>query len=169
MSESSGLSIRGATEADAAAILELNRGSEFETSPMDADRLAMFIRLAHRVLVAERNGAVVGFLIGFTDGSGYDSVNYRWFAERLKSFFYIDRIVVGEAARGQGCGQAFYSTIASEASADGLLWLAAEMNVEPPNEGSLRFHAGQGFREVGRQALSGGKVMSMQVRALESP
>ncbi|MEM7404069.1 MAG: GNAT family N-acetyltransferase [Pseudomonadota bacterium] len=166
MPDSAALNIRRAALDDADAILDLNRGSEFETSPMDADRFAMFMRLAHRVLVAERDGAVVGFLIGFDDGADYDSVNYGWFARRLKQFFYIDRIVIGEAARGQGCGQAFYQTIATDAVATGLLWLAAEMNVEPPNEASLRFHAAQGFREVGRQTVTGGKVMSMQILPL---
>jgi predicted GNAT superfamily acetyltransferase len=40
--------------------------------------------------------------------------------------------------------------------------IVCEFDIEPPNPASQRFHARQGFREVGRQSIEGGKVVSMQ-------
>ena len=64
--------------------------------------------------------------------------------------------------RGRGLGQQIYAQIKSMAKASGLHWLAAEMNLEPPNPASLAFHRRQGFVEIGQQG-AGGKIMSMQI------
>jgi predicted GNAT superfamily acetyltransferase len=40
--------------------------------------------------------------------------------------------------------------------------VTCEYDVEPPNPASERFHARFGFREVGRQRLDGGKLVSLQ-------
>jgi predicted GNAT superfamily acetyltransferase len=45
---------------------------------------------------------IAAFLLAFREGAGYDSVNYRWFAQRYERFLYVDRVVVAPAARGQG-------------------------------------------------------------------
>jgi len=42
--------------------------------------------------------------------------------------------------------------------------LALEVNVDPPNEGSLRFHERLGFVEVGQQDTPYGIRVSMQMR-----
>jgi len=39
-----------------------------------------------------------------------------------------------------------------------------EVNADPPNEGSLRFHARLGFVEVGQQDTPYGIRVSMQMR-----
>ncbi|MEZ5478989.1 MAG: hypothetical protein R3E95_16365 [Thiolinea sp.] len=42
--------------------------------------------------------------------------------------------------------------------------MSCEYDLEPPNPASARFHAGFGFREVGRQTVAGGKKqVSLQV------
>ncbi len=50
------------------------------------------------------------------------------------------------------------------AGIDGADHLALEVNVDPPNEVSLAFHAGLGFTEVGRQDTPYGIRVSMQMR-----
>ena len=35
--------------------------------------------------------------------------------------------------------------------------LTCEVNIEPPNESSMRFHEGYGFRTVGTQTLDNGR------------
>ena len=84
------------------------------------------------------------------EGLGYESLNYRWLSERYDRFAYIDRIAVAEAARGRRIGEALY-TAAIEAFAGNRPVLLAEVNLEPPNPGSLRFHKRLGFREVGER------------------
>ena len=158
--------LRQAALADADDILRLNAASVAETSPMDSVRFRSLFEMSAQTIVAEQDNGVVGFLMGFGDGSSYDSVNYRWFTDRLKRFFYIDRVVVSLEARGSGIGRAFYAHIESWTQEVGLHWLAAEINLEPANPASLTFHAKQGFVPIGTQALEGGKVVSMQIRAL---
>jgi predicted GNAT superfamily acetyltransferase len=50
----------------------------------------------------------------------------------------------------------------------GVDHLALEVNVDPPNAGSLRFHERLGFVEVGQQDTPYGIRVSMQVRRVSS-
>ena len=50
-------------------------------------------------------------------------------------------------------------------AANRLHWLAAEVDIEPPNSVSLKFHERQNFIEVGRQMIDGGKLVSLRVKS----
>jgi uncharacterized protein len=158
--------IRPFVESDSAAVLQLNAESVAVLSPLDADRLQLLHSLAHLHVVAADKAAILGFLLTFADGVPYDSVNYQWFASRLKRFLYIDRVVVSSAARGAGVGQRLYRYAQAHAAAAGFAWLVCEVDVEPPNLGSLAFHQRFGFVEVGRQVVGSNKVVSLQVLAV---
>jgi hypothetical protein len=151
---------------DAEAVLRLNAESVSVLSPMDAHRLLLLARMARLHLVAVGPAGVVGFLMAFADGSGYDSVNYRWFSSRFKRFLYLDRMVVAAPLRGCGVGHAFHVAAEQHAVATGLAWLVGEIDLDPPNPLSLSYHERLGFVEVGRQALPGGKVVSMRAKGL---
>lgn len=133
---------------------------------MDLPWCLRLLDLAEVALVAEREGEVVAFLLGFIDGAAYPNGNYEWFAARLKQFFYVDRIVVSEACRGEGIGRSMYGWVEAWARKAGMLSMAAEINVQPPNLVSLNFHRTHGFVPVGTRTLEGGKQVSMQVRSL---
>jgi predicted GNAT superfamily acetyltransferase len=148
---------------DATAVLALNAESVAVLSPLDALQLRALAAQAACFRVAERDGAIVAFLLALREGSAYASPNYRWFAARYPRFLYVDRVVVGAAARGDGLGAALYTDLFAFARAAGLDTLACEFDIEPPNEASRVFHARFGFAEVGRQRLPGGKQVSLQV------
>ena len=152
--------------ADEADILGLNAESESVLSPMDDDRFAALRSMCCLLKVAETDDRVVGFLMGFSDGAGYDSVNYRWFASRLQRFLYIDRVVITQELRGTGLGRRFYTEAERWAAARKLHWLAAEVDLQPPNTASLGFHQRLAFVEVGRQVAGNGKQVSLQVRSI---
>ncbi|MFB2597257.1 GNAT family N-acetyltransferase [Herbiconiux sp. P17] len=110
--------------------------------------------------------AVLGFVLALPPGVDYASENYRWFSERAASaadgdarFLYVDRIVVAEGQRSAGLGAVLYDAVFAAAREAGATEVDCEVNVEPPNPGSLAFHARLGFREVGRQATKGGTVV----------
>lgn len=151
---------------DELSILELNTESVVETSPMDSAKFQTLLSQGCRVTVAIQDKQVFAFLMEFPEGSDYDNANYHWFSERLKRFIYVDRIVVGKAARGDGVGQLIYSDLIQRAQGEKRLWIAAEINTLPRNEPSLVFHNKQGFVEVGQQKLHAQKIVSMQVRAV---
>jgi predicted GNAT superfamily acetyltransferase len=103
--------------------------------------------------------AVLGFVLALPPGLAYASENYRWFSGRGSDFVYVDRIVVGEGRRSRGIGALLYSAVFDAARERGANEVDCEVNVEPPNPGSLIFHSRLGFREVGRQATKGDTVV----------
>jgi hypothetical protein len=154
--------LRPATAADADAILALNQESVAVLSPLSRERLAQLQGEAAIQRVIEDHGAVVAFLLAFREGAAYDSPNYRWFANRYERFLYVDRVVVASAARGRGAGALLYRDVFEFAATRSVGLVTCEYDVEPPNPASERFHARFGFREVGRQRLDGGKLVSLQ-------
>ena len=104
-------------------------------------------------------------MLALRPGLDYWSLNYRWFAERGDDFLYLDRIVVAERARGIGVGRAMYDDIDRFA---GTMWrrITLEVNLLPPNPGSLAFHERMGFRRIGvREDDSGTKAVALMERA----
>ncbi len=140
--------IRTYTEADADHVLALNEACVPEVGPMDAGKLAGFADWAPYFKVVEVDGAIVGMLIGLTEEAPYDSPNFGWFTERYPLFGYVDRIAVSETERGSGWGPALYRDFEQWARDNQRSVLCAEVNVEPPNPRSLRFHEIFGFDPI---------------------
>ena len=161
--------LRNADLPDWPAILALNETSVAQLSPMDEPRLAQLARAACYFRVVEEGGVVAAFLLGFRKGADYDSPNFLWFDERYDDFVYVDRVVVDAAFRGQGLADRLYDDFETYARRLGVARVTCEVNVEPPNPVSLRFHARRGFREVGRIPYGPAKVVSLLERSLESP
>jgi predicted GNAT superfamily acetyltransferase len=159
--------IRPLSESDVEQLVVLNRAAVPAVNDIDAEEMRTL--LAHsRLAVAvvdpahpdpAHPDAVAGFVLALPPGVDYASENYRWFSERGTGFLYVDRIVVAEGRRSAGLGAVLYAAVFAAARADGAVEVDCEVNVEPPNPGSLAFHARLGFREVGRQATKGGAVV----------
>ena len=140
--------IRSYTKADAEQVLALNEACLPEVGPMDAAKLAAFEEWAPYFKVVENDGAIVGLLIGLTEEAPYGSPNFGWFTERYPQFAYVDRVAVSESERGAGWGPALYRDFEQWALDNQRPMLCAEVNVEPPNPRSLRFHEIFGFDPV---------------------
>lgn len=149
--------IRPANAADFPALLALNLASEHFLSPLDRTRLEWLHDMSSFHQVVESEGAITAFLLAIREGTEYDSLNYRWFAERYPRFLYIDRIVVDAAHRAEGLGAQLYAALFVTATADGVEIITCEFDLDPPNEASRRFHESFGFTEVGRQWVGEGK------------
>lgn len=114
-------------------------------------------------LVVEVAGAVAGFCMLLPPGTTYDSPNYLYFCDRFGSFAYLDRVAFDEGHRGLGLGALLYREVESRLDVE---LLALEVNVKPRNEGSLRFHAREGFVEVDQMETRPGKIVSLMVKRL---
>jgi uncharacterized protein len=162
--------IRTIAPADLDRILVINQANVPEVGSVDADRMAFIVQESPIALVAEIDTIVVGFCLVLSHDSTYDSVNYRWFTERYEAFMYLDRVAVDASCRGRGVGRGLYEEVDRRmASIAGADHLALEVNVDPPNEGSLAFHARLGFAEVGQQDTPYGIRVSMQMRPTSRP
>ena len=144
--------VRDVREHELDSVLALNNAAGPAILPLDAARLRHFFDTAEYFRVAERDGALAGFLIGVGSHTNHDSSNFRWFCERYPNFFYIDRIVVASRRRGGGVGRAFYADAQSYAELR-YPQMACEVFLEGTNDPALLFHGSFGFHEVGQHVM----------------
>jgi len=144
--------VRDVREHELDSVLALNNAAGPAILPLDAARLRHFFDTAEYFRVAERDGAIAGFLIGVGSHTNHDSSNFRWFCERYPDFFYIDRIVVASRRRGGGVGRAFYADAQSYAELR-YPQMACEVFLEGTNDPALLFHGSFGFHEVGQHVM----------------
>ncbi len=160
------LIVRDAVEDDFEAILRLNATWVHFTSPLDRPGLARLHEASayHRVVV-ERD-AVVAFLLALREGADYASPNYLWFLGRGGRFLYIDRVIVTGSRQGRGLARLLYADLFEYALRTGVPRVACELDVDPPNSASERFHDALGFREVGQQLVAN-RTKRVSLRELE--
>ena len=139
---------RDAEARDHAAVLALNNGATPHVNALSAEPFGWLVDHAEWFRVWEDAAGIGGFALVLRSGLDYWSENYKWFAARHASFLYLDRIVVAERARGRGVGRALYDDLAAFAAGR---WprITIEVNLRPPNPGSVAFHERIGFQRVG--------------------
>jgi predicted GNAT superfamily acetyltransferase len=157
--------IRRLARADEPEVLRLNEEAVHFLSPMGEEKLANWATSSSYLRVVEEGGKVAAFLLAFRKGDDYAGVNFAWFAERYDDFVYVDRIVVAPEFRGRRLAGRLYDDLEAFARARAIPRVTCEVNVEPPNPVSLRFHEKRGFEEVGRKAYAG-KIVAMLQRPL---
>ena len=145
-------------------LLALNNRSAVETSWLEPARFEHMVASAFAALHVPEAKAL---LLTFDQSADYDSPNFLWFRERLERFAYIDRIVVGEQARGLGLARQLYEQLFDLALEAGHSLVTCEVNSTPPNPGSDAFHAAMGFVEAGSVALTPGKSVRYLTRRLD--
>ena len=106
---------------------------------------------------------LVGFCLVLSPGASYSSPNYRYFEDRYEDFAYLDRVAFRASHQGRGLGSALYDEVESRLVRP---LLALEVNVIPPNEGSMRFHLRRGFAEIEQRETRAGKVVSLMAKHL---
>lgn len=156
---------RPAPAADEAAILALNAAHEVETGPLDAAALRALLGAAFHVGLAGEGGRDA-FLVALDQEAAYASPNFLWFRARYPRFVYVDRVIVAPAARGRGLARALYDALFAAARRAGHDLVGCEVNVEPPNPGSMAFHDALGFAAVGASRLPGGKAVRYLAHSL---
>jgi len=158
--------LRDLTPADLPQLVELNNTAVPAVPTTLMAEMAELLAISDIAIGATAVGAtgetdaatLHGFLLGMRPGSRYDSENYRFFSGRGTDFLYVDRIVVAEEARGRQIGQLLYSRVFDLARDEGRAEVTCEVNLDPPNPGSLVFHGRLGFLEVAQQSTKGGAV-----------
>lgn len=148
------IAIRDVHQHELDSVLALNNAAGPAILPLDAAKLRQLFESAEYFRVAERDGTLVGFLIGFGSSANHDSSNFEWFGQRHPDFFYIDRVVVASRRRGGGVGRALYADVQSYAELR-YPQLACEVFLQAGTDHALLFHGSFGFREVGQHVMPG--------------
>lgn len=144
-----GVRIRPVEPGDLPVLTELNDAAVPAVNPLGAAGLAAHVPHCDLALVATDDGRPVGFVLALGPGADYDSENYRWFTAHRPGSLYVDRIVVAPTAHGRGIGRALYDAVGRRARELDLATVTCEVNLDPPNPGSLAFHDRLGFVQVG--------------------
>ena len=154
-------------ESDIDAALELNNLNAPAVGEIDRTQLEFLIEHS---LYSFAIGAdtLHAFCITFASGAPYTSVNYQWFSQNYSEFVYLDRIVVSEKMRNNLLGAKLYAAVEQRMIKDRCApILTCEVNLNPPNIGSIRFHNRIGFREVGQQDSKPGLTVSLLAKNLD--
>lgn len=150
--------VRDYAPADIDAIHAINEAATPGVNSLPAAALGTLADSALVCLVADDADGPVGFVICLGEGVDYGSPNYRWFAERHRSFAYVDRVGVDPAWRSRGVGQALYRELLDRLAGRRAV-VGCDVNERPPNPGSLRFHERFGFARVGGQSFTVDKAV----------
>ncbi|UOM36862.1 GNAT family N-acetyltransferase [Acuticoccus sp. I52.16.1] len=158
------LSVEDARPEDLAAIAAVNNAAVPAVNALTAEEMGAVAALG-ALRIVRTGGAVGGLVLTIPEGQPYASLNYRWFSGEFDAFLYVDRIVVAPEARGLGVGRALYEDTFARARSLGRPRVCAEVNVEPPNPGSMAFHAATGFNVLlDRFNEEAGKTVRMMER-----
>lgn len=98
-----------------------------------------------------------GVLLGFRADSPHQSDNLSWLRNQFDDFVYIDRVIIGEDAHGQGYGRNLYEDYEAYAREHHIPRMVCEVNTIPDNPGSHKFHHRLGFVPCGEVGMLGGK------------
>ena len=141
--------------ADLPLVLEINNANTPGVSELTMAELESDLNNSlHAFAIDNEHDEVCAFCITFAPGAPDAGTNHQWFAERYESFVYLDRIAIDSNHQNRGLGALLYQSVEQHMlnSAEHSL-LCCEVNLEPPNPGSLRFHQRIGFTEVGQQSF----------------
>ena len=134
--------------SDIDAMWAINEQGLPGTGKVSKKEIVQLLEFSSLSVGAYDQGELVGFVVCLPPKTAYGSLNYAWFNEHYESFVYVDRIAVLEENRNKGVGSALYDYVVLYSKQHGVP-VAAEVNREPPNPGSMRFHHRFGFEEVG--------------------
>lgn len=146
-----------------AAILRNNEQFVHWLSPLDDTELTELLSHAD---YARQLHAGEAALIAYNGQGLYRHKNVDWLSARLENYFYIDRIVIGAPAHGQGVGRALYADVEKTARLRGHTHVACEVNIQPDNPGSHAFHLALGYEPFGDVAYPNDVSLRYYVRKL---
>ena len=139
---------RPLSQNDVPSMWSINEQGLPGTGQVSEQEVSDLLKLSTLSLGTFRDGVLLGFVLCLSPRTTYESLNYAWFNNKYDDFIYVDRIAVSFDHRGEGIGTKLYEKVVSY-SQEKEVPIAAEVNLNPPNPGSMRFHNRFGFEEVG--------------------
>ena len=118
------------------------------TGKVSQDEISALIDLSEFSLGVFQQEKLVGFIICLLPKTEYASLNYAWFNQRYDDFIYVDRVAVSTDHRNNQIGSYLYQKVIDYSTKHDIP-ITAEVSLEPPNPGSMRFHSRFGFEQVG--------------------
>lgn len=142
------MEIRNLASANIEAIWAINEQGLPGTGRVSEQEVSDLLQFSSLSVGMFDGNELLGFVICLPPGTRYGSLNYQWFNDHYNAFVYVDRIAVSTLHRNQGVGTKLYDAVVAY-SKEKNIPIAAEVNLNPPNPGSIRFHERFNFEQVG--------------------
>ena len=142
------MEIRNLAPANIEAIWAINEQGLPGTGRVSEQEISDLLQFSSLSVGVFDGNELLGFVICLPPGTRYGSLNYQWFNDHYNAFVYVDRITVSTLHRNRGVGTKLYETVVAY-SKEKNIPIAAEVNLNPPNPGSIRFHERFNFEQVG--------------------
>jgi len=142
------MELRQLLPSNSEEIWEINQQGLPGTGKVSPQEIIQLLDYSSLAVGAFFEDTLVGFVICLPPKTAYGSLNYAWFNQQYDKFLYVDRIAVGTNHQNRNIGSTLYNYVKKHADNVGIP-VTAEVNIHPPNPGSLRFHARHGFEQVG--------------------
>jgi predicted GNAT superfamily acetyltransferase len=149
------MQVEDVSVSDLDEVLALNEASVPHVNSLALRELQWFLEHAPYFRLIRHDGGIAGFLIGLGPGLEYRSPNYRYFCARHEVFGYVDRVAVAPEARRLGIASRLYEDYAATLRGFAPV-MTCEVNLRPPNAGSLTYHERHGFVCVATQETENG-------------
>lgn len=163
--------IRPLSPSDWDEVLRINSECQPGVAHLDRTELERLIGLKNEHLGMEGpDGRLVGYLLAFPSDTPYDGEEFFILTKTsIGPFIYVDQVAVDTAMRRKGAGSRLYQAIESAAQRRGVRTLSCEINLNPPNPGSLAFHRSRGFKQTSVMETQDGRTVTLMSKSLESP
>ena len=142
------IGVRHLADSEAEMIWSINEEGLPGTGKVSQQEIKALLEFSSLSIGAYLEDRLVGFVICLPPNTEYGSLNYAWFNQRYDKFLYVDRIAVSVESQNQNIGSILYDHVKKHAEEIGVP-VTAEVNIYPPNPGSMRFHDRHGFEQVG--------------------
>ena len=127
-------------------ILKMNERFVHWLAPLNDKSLAILLNKAtYKKQINDGDGE----LIGFSNNADYDHKNLSWLRNKYKKFLYIDRVIINPKAHGKGLAKKLYNDFEKKALLMKIPRLVCEVNTNPNNENSHKFHIKNSFKPIG--------------------
>ena len=159
------MDIRRLESKDVTAAWQINEQGLPGTGQISPEEMADLFSLSELPIGVFDGDEMLGFVLCLCPRTRYASLNYAWFNQRYQDFLYVDRIAVATEHRDRGIGSLLYGRVIEHG--ESLQFpVTAEVNLTPPNPGSIRFHVRHNFTEIG-VFQQGKKSVTMMLRPVE--
>jgi uncharacterized protein len=154
--------LRKTRAEDCDLILAINRDSSPHVASLDLEELQRLVELADVSWVASRETQVVGYVLAMSNASRYDGEEFKYFLAKLdKPFLYVDQIAIAAHARRANVASRIYRVLTRWGRQRNIGRLCCEVNIQPPNPASLRFHEEAGFVRFGELETVDGRHVAL--------
>ena len=142
------MELRPLSHTNIQSVWKINEEGLPGTGQVSQIEISSLLNLSKLSMGVFQDDLLLGFVICLSPKTEYGSLNYAWFNQNYDSFIYVDRVAVAQSHRNSGIGSMLYEYVIQYSLENGVP-VAAEVNLDPPNPGSMRFHHRFGFEEVG--------------------